>query len=231
MNAKQRAAEAAIEHVRSGQVVGLGTGSTADYFLQALSAAIARGLLRDIRGVPTSIQSDRRARELDIPVISLADHPEPDVTVDGADEIDPRLELIKGLGGALLREKIVAQNSRKLIIIADAGKRVQRLGTKSPLPVEVIPFGHETQERFLAALGCTPAIRKAPDGRVFTTDNGNLIYDCRFTEGIKDASVLSEALGNRAGVVESGLFLGLATVAIVATDNSVETLHRERLPG
>src|SRR5690348_9806358 len=130
MNPKQRAAEAAMKFVRSGMVVGLGTGTTADQFLQVLAAAINAGKLRDIRGVPTSRQSERRARELGIPLTTLAECPRPDVTIDGADEVDPQLNLIKGLGGALLREKIVAQNSQKLVIIADAGKAVTRLGTQ-----------------------------------------------------------------------------------------------------
>jgi ribose 5-phosphate isomerase A len=226
MNAKQRAAEAALEFVRSGSVVGLGTGSTADYFLQALAGAIREGRLSNIRGVPTSKQSERRAQHLGIPLVSLAEYPEPEVTVDGADEIDPRLDLIKGLGGALLREKIVAQNSKRLVIIADARKRVERLGTKSPLPVEVVQFAHETQERFLRTLGCVPTVRKGTDGGVFTTDNGNFIYDCRFAAGIRDARALLNALGERAGVVECGLFLDMAHVAIVATDEKVETLRR-----
>src|SRR5688572_25423251 len=160
MSPKQRAAEAALKHVRDGMVVGLGTGSTADLFLQALAGALKDGRLRDIRGVPTSRQSERRAEHLGIPLATLADCPRPDVTIDGADEVAPNLDLIKGLGGALLREKIVAQNSKKLVIIADAGKAVAKPGTKSPLPVEVAMFEHEANARFLKALGCDPALRK-----------------------------------------------------------------------
>src|SRR5215212_5264666 len=137
MSPKQRAAEAAMKYVKSGMVVGLGTGSTADLFLQALAAALKDGRVRDVRGVPTSRQSERRAQHLGIPLATLADCPHPDVTIDGADEVAPNLDLIKGLGGALLREKIVAQNSKKLVIIADASKAVDVLGTKSPVPVEV----------------------------------------------------------------------------------------------
>ena len=160
MNPKQRAAEAALTHIRSEMVVGLGTGSTADFFLVALADAISQEKLRDIQGVPTSRQSELRARQLDIPLTTLAGCPRPDVTVDGADDVDPALNLIKGLGGALMREKIVAQNSAKLIIIADASKRVNALGEKSPLPVEVAPFAHETHEKYLRDLGCEPALRR-----------------------------------------------------------------------
>src|SRR5688500_15247594 len=136
MNPKQRAAQAAMMFIRSGMVVGLGTGSTADFFIAALADALRTGELTNIVGVPTSIQSERRARELGVPLGNLAEHCAPDVTVDGADEIDPDLNLIKGLGGALLREKIVAQNSKMMVVIADTSKSVLRLGTKSPLPVE-----------------------------------------------------------------------------------------------
>jgi ribose 5-phosphate isomerase A len=225
MNPKQRAAEAAVAFVKSGMVVGLGTGSTADEFLKALAAAISSGRLRDIRGVPTSRQSEQRARELGIPLVSLAECPNPDVTIDGADEIAPNLDLIKGLGGALLREKIVAQNSRQVIIIADVGKRVSMLGTRSPLPVEVAQFGHESHVRFLTDLGAEPVLRRTAKGNVFVTDNGNHIYDCRF-DGIPDARHLEDSVLHRAGVVDSGLFLGLATAALVADDTTVQHLRR-----
>ena len=208
-----------MKFVRSGMIVGLGTGSTADQFLQALSSAIQAGTVRDIRGVPTSRQSERRAEALGIPLGTLAQFPRPDVTIDGADEVAPNLDLIKGLGGALLREKIVAQNSRQLVIIADASKSVARLGTHSMLPVEVVPFAHEVQEPFLRSLGATPTLRRAADGAVFVTDNGNYIYDCRFPNGIEQAKALETSLRLRAGVVETGLFLGLARVALVADEN------------
>ena len=225
MNPKQRAAEAAIAFVQSGMVVGLGTGSTADEFLRALADALSSGRLRDIRGVPTSRQSEQRARELGIPLATLAECPNPDVTIDGADEIAPNLDLIKGLGGALLREKIVAQNSRQLIIIADAGKRVQTLGTRSALPVEVAQFGHESHVRFFTGLGAKPVLRRTTSGDVFVTDNGNYIYDCRF-DGIPDPRKLEGLLLHRAGVVDSGLFLGLASGALIADDTTVQHLRR-----
>jgi ribose 5-phosphate isomerase A len=221
MSPKQRAAEAAMKYVRDGMVVGLGTGSTADLFLQALAAAIRDGRVKNVRGVPTSRQSERRAQHLGIPLTTLADCAYPDVTIDGADEVDPRLDLIKGLGGALLREKMVAQDSKKLVIIADAGKAVSKLGTKALLPVEVVQFAHEAQEPFLRSLGATPSLRRSADA-VYVTDNGNYIYDCRFPDGINDAGELDLALRRRAGVVETGLFVGMADVALVADEQHVE---------
>jgi ribose 5-phosphate isomerase A len=221
MSPKHRAAEAAMKYVRDGMVVGLGTGSTADLFLQALAAAIRDGRVKNVRGVPTSRQSERRAQHLGIPLTTLAECAHPDVTIDGADEVDPRLDLIKGLGGALLREKMVAQDSKKLVIIADAGKAVSKLGTKAMLPVEVVQFAHEAQEPFLRSLGATPALRRSADA-VYVTDNGNYIYDCRFPDGINDAGELDLALRRRAGVVETGLFVGMADVALVADEQHVE---------
>jgi ribose 5-phosphate isomerase A len=228
MNPKQRAAEAALSYVRSGTSIGLGTGSTADYFLVALAAALKTGRLSDVRGVPSSEQTQRRARGLGIPLIDLADATGPlDVTVDGADEVADNLDLIKGLGGALLREKIVAQNSARLVIIADAGKRVARLGTKAVVPVEVVQFAHEAQVRFLRTLGCEPALRTRPDGSKFVTDNGNVVYDCRFPgAGIPDPRELDNVLNRRAGIVGSGLFLGMAEVAVIGGDSDVEVLKR-----
>jgi ribose 5-phosphate isomerase A len=221
MSAKQRAAEAAMKYVKDGMVVGLGTGSTADLFLQALASALKDGRVRNVRGVPTSRQSERRAQHLAIPLTTLAEAPGPDVTIDGADEVAPNLDLIKGLGGALLREKIVAQNSKKLVIIADAGKVVQKLGTKAMLPVEVVQFAYEVQEAFLRSLGATPTLRRT-DGAPFVTDNGNYIYDCRFPTGIDDPAGLDLALRKRAGVVETGLFVGMAHVALIADEQRVE---------
>jgi ribose 5-phosphate isomerase A len=227
MNPKQRAAEAAMAFVQSGMVVGLGTGSTTDHFLQALGNALKDGRLKDIQGVPTSRKSELRALHLGIPLIPLGpQHPKPVVTVDGADEVDPNLDLIKGLGGALLREKVVAQNSGKLIVIADSSKIVKKLGTHAPLPVEVAVFAHETHEPFLRGLGADPKLRKTPEGTVFVTDNSNYIYDCHFPDGIADPHALETALKQRAGVVETGLFLGIAAMAIIAGEDAIETRER-----
>ena len=225
MNPKQRAAEAAVSYVRDGMVVGLGTGSTADCFLLALATALRSGKLKNLRGVPTSRQSEKRANELGIPLASLSECPSPNITIDGADEVDPHLDLIKGLGGALLREKVVAQNSRKLIIIADASKTVSYLGERSPLPVEVTVFGHEVQPPFLKSLGCEPTLRRTAAGQPFMTDNGNYIYDCKFSKAMTAPQVEAK-LKSRAGVVETGLFLGLASVVLIGTDSGVETRTR-----
>src|SRR6266566_2369654 len=183
--------------VKSGMVVGLGTGTTADFFLVALGNAMKSGKLTGVRGIPTSKQSERRAMEVGIPLTTLKECPTVDVTIDGADEIAPNLDLIKGLGGALLREKIVAQNSKQLIIIADATKRVDALGTKSPLPVEVTMFAHECHVPYLRKLGASPSLRLSPDGKTFLTDNGNYIYDCRFSR-INEPRRLEAALLDRA---------------------------------
>ena len=227
MNPKQRAAEAAVSFVKSGMVVGLGTGSTADFFVAALAKAIKGGKLSGIRGIPTSKQTEMRARELGIALTTLAEAGQTDLTIDGADEIAPNLDLIKGLGGALLREKIVAQNSKQLIIIADAGKRVDALGTKSPLPVEVAIFQHEVHVPFFKSLGATATLRAA--GEPFVTDNGNYIYDCRFKR-IDDPRKLEAALLHRAGIVDCGLFLGMAAIALVADDQKVTELRAPSSP-
>jgi ribose 5-phosphate isomerase A len=223
MNPKERAARAAIEYVRSGMTIGLGTGSTAQVFIDLLGAKLAAGELSDIRGIPTSVRSEEQARKLGIEIVDFSTAEQCDVTIDGADEVAPNLDLIKGLGGALLREKVVAQNSKKLIIIADESKRVSQLGTKSPLPVEVTKFSHESTERFLRSLGCTPTLRQGADAKPYVTDNGNYIYDCRFN-GITDPAKLNEQLKSRAGIVETGLFIGIASVVLIASDSSLDTL-------
>jgi ribose 5-phosphate isomerase A len=226
MDPKQRAGEAAVEYVKDGMVIGLGTGSTAKFFIAALASGLRAGKLHDLRCVPTSTSSERLARESGLAVATFSQVSHIDITVDGADEIAPGLDLIKGMGGALLREKIVAQNSRQLIIIADNSKVVSKLGEKSALPVEVTPFGYEASERFLKDLGSVPRLRRHPDGAVFVTDNGNYIFDCKFP-GIDDPGTLDRQLAGRAGIVESGLFLNLAEIAIVADQESVRTLTRK----
>jgi ribose 5-phosphate isomerase A len=223
MDPKQRAGEAALQHVKSGMVLGLGTGSTAKYFIQAVASAIRAGQLKDVRGVPTSVNSERLARESQLPIVTFSQIKKIDLTVDGADEIAPGLMLIKGLGGALLREKLVAQSSERVVIIADKSKMVKKIGEKSPLPVEVTPFGVEASDRFLREFGCVPTLRRHADGAVFLTDNGNYILDCKF-DGIGDPRALDEKLCRRAGIVESGLFIDLADEALVADENGVTTI-------
>ncbi len=221
---KQQAAERALEYVQPGMAIGLGTGSTARHILEGLSVRLRDGRLRDIVGVPTSEATGALARQLGIPVAALDEHSQLDLAIDGADEIDPALNLIKGLGGALLREKIVAASAQRFIVIADDTKLVQQLGTRAPLPVEVIGFGRALAERRLRELGCVPLLRQTPAGP-FRTDEGNLILDCRFG-GIADAPVLSAAIRAIPGVVDHGLFIGMAAVAIVAGARGISTLVR-----
>lgn len=218
---------AVASEVRSGMRLGLGTGSTVAYALDALGEALREGRLWDIAGVPTSDRTAERARRLGIPLLELHEVERLDVTIDGADEIDPALDLIKGLGGALLREKMVAQATERFVIIADDSKRVAHLGETAPLPVEVIPFGWQAHLRFLEGLGARSVLRQKGDAP-YVTDNGNYILDCHFEqgEGIEDPSVLEWQLLGRAGIVEHGLFLDMAAVAYIATSNGVDTVER-----
>lgn len=222
---KQVAATRAAEFVQSGMVVGLGGGSTAALAIQRLAELLRQGQLRDIAGVPCARSVEAAARQLGIPITTLEDKAGIDLTIDGADEVDPDLNLIKGGGGCLLYEKIVAQASRREIIIVDASKPSPRLGTKWALPVEVIPFGWGAQRRFLEELGAKVTVRQARDGQPFQTDEGNLILDCAFGP-IADAYALAHELDSRTGIVEHGLFLGMATDLLIAGDDAVE--HRTR---
>ncbi len=225
---KREAAAHAVEEVRSGMVLGLGTGSTVAHFLELLGEKLATGALTDLVGVPSSVRTEKEAGRLGIPLTTLREHPRLDLTVDGADEVSPELDLIKGMGGALVREKIVAQASRRLVIIADAGKAVERLGTLSALPVEVVPWGWSGHVAFLESRGARVAARTRADGQPFLSDNGNAILDARFPDGIEDPAVLHAALKARAGVVETGLFLGMASEAILAGEEGTRVLRRER---
>ena len=223
---KRAAAEAAFAHVQPGMVLGLGTGSTVRPLLKLLGDALASGSLTDIVGVPTSIDTEVQARAVGIELIGLSDRPAIDLTIDGADEVTPELDLIKGAGGALLREKMVAQASRQLIIIADASKSVDRLGVVSPVPVEVIPWELKAQVRFLESWGAEVEVRQSNDGNPLESDNGLLFLDCRFPGGIDDPVRLESAIQARAGIVESGLFLGLADEAVIASESGVEVRRR-----
>lgn len=218
---KRAAAERAAALVRSGDRVGLGTGSTVAHLLEALASRIRRGEIEGLVGVSTSVRTEKRAAELGIPLTTLEAAQPLDLTIDGADEIAPNLDLIKGLGGALLREKMVAQASERLVIIADASKVVDCLGEKAPLPVEVVPFAWESHLPFLAELGSEPSRRTGEGGEPLVTDNGNFIVDCRFAGGVGDVRAVQNALEARAGVVASGLFLGMADQAFVATGEGV----------
>ncbi len=219
---KEAAARASLQFIRDGQVVGLGTGSTAAYFIQLLAEEVKKGLR--IRGIATSMRSQELALSLGIPLTSLDECQEIAVTVDGADEVDPQLRLIKGGGGAMLREKIVASATKQLVIVADASKRVPVLG-KFPLPVEVIRFAQALVAKRIAALGANVQLRRGADGRPYVTDESNHILDCRFGQ-IADADVLARQLSEMPGVVEHGLFIGMASVALFARGSEIEELRR-----
>ena len=221
---KQQAGEQAAALVESGMLIGLGTGSTAIFATRRVAARLRAGELCDIVAIATSRATDAAARKLGIPMLT-DDLPRAiDLTIDGADEVDPALDLIKGGGGALLREKIVAQASRRVVIVVDESKLSQRLGTRWPLPVEVMEFGWRSQARFLESLGAVVTPR-AGDGGLYRTDQGNLILDSRFGP-IADAAALACALGARAGIVEHGLFIGIAQDLIVAGPTGVRHVQR-----
>jgi ribose 5-phosphate isomerase A len=222
---KQKAAERAVEFVRSGMTVGLGTGTTAVFATRRIGALLREGKLRDVVGIATSRATEQEAKAAGIPLMSEVLDRDVDLTIDGADEVDPDFNLIKGGGGALLREKIVAQASRRVVIVIDSEKCSPRLGTRFALPVEVVPFGHESQRRFLEALNLRPTLRVKSDGAAALTDQGNVIYDCA-TGPIADAAKLAAQLAGRAGIVEHGLFLNLATDLVVAGPQGVQ--HRTR---
>lgn len=224
---KRLAGREAADSVSPGMRVGLGTGSTVACFLEHLSARIARGELPGVVGVPTSVRTEEAARRLRIPLAAPDELGALDLAVDGADEVDPRLDLVKGLGGALLREKMVAQASARMLVIVDDSKLVGRLGERAPVPVEVVPFRHASHMAWLRELGAEPRLRTGGDGGPYRTDNGNLILDCRFAGGIEDPSGLDGRLASRAGVVESGLFLEMACEAVVAGAGGVRRLERE----
>ncbi|MDR6552552.1 ribose-5-phosphate isomerase RpiA [Paenibacillus qinlingensis] len=223
MEAKKAAAELAIMDVHDGMIVGLGTGSTAYWAIQGLGLRVQNGL--NIQAVATSVASENLAKELGIPLIPFADITEIDITIDGADEVDADWHLTKGGGGALLREKIVAFSSKKLIVVVDESKVVERLGT-FPLPVEIVQFGYELTIRNLQALGCEPQVRMA-DNQPYVTDNGNYIIDCYFGS-IPNPAELHQAMNSIPGVVENGLFVGMASQVIVGyRDGSVKRLVGE----
>lgn len=221
---KKQAAEKAVEYVKSGMVVGLGTGSTAIFAIYKIGQLLKEGKLKDIIGVPTSIASETEARKLGIPLAGLEERPVIDITIDGADEVDDNLNLIKGGGGAHLREKVVAQASRKLIIVCDDSKISARLGEKFYVPVEVIPFAEKTVNDFLVSLGAGVSKRKTKVGGIFISDEKNIILDARFAP-IDDPVALSHKLKEKAGIVEHGLFTGLTSKVIVASPDGIKILQ------
>jgi ribose 5-phosphate isomerase A len=218
---KQAAGRAAAKLVRDGDVVGLGTGSTAYFAVVALGERVKAGL--KIVGIPTSVKTGDLARQLGIPLTTLDETPQIDITLDGADEVDPRLNLIKGGGGALLREKVIATATKNMVVVVDSSKVVSVLGN-FPLPIEVISFARTVVENKIVSLGASPKLRTKTDGSPYLTDNGNQILDCSFGQ-IADPAALALILSDTPGIVEHGLFIGLAKVALVGRGDRVEELR------
>jgi len=227
---KEIAGRRAAEMVESGMSLGLGTGSTVHFALLRLAERIAEEGLA-VRGVPTSRDTESKARELGIPLVDLEQVEQLDLTLDGADEVDPDFNLMKGGGGALLREKVVASVTRREVILVGPGKLVERLGTSFMLPVEVVPFARAVVRRALGELGCQPVLRVVEGGAPYLTDNGNEILDCRFAGGIADPEGLERALGRIPGVVESGLFIGLAHALVIGHPDGRAEIRERRQPG
>lgn len=225
-SSKQAAGRHAAEFVEDGMTVGLGTGSTVFYTLERIAERIASEGIA-IRAVPTSVDTQEKARKRDIPLVGLDEVEVIDLTIDGADEIDPNFHMVKGGGGALLREKVVASISSREVVVVGREKLVDRLGTSFLLPVEVVPFARPVVVRGLRTLGAQPALRQAAEGEVYLTDNGNEILDCHFPEGIADPRALERQLDEIVGVVESGLFVDLAHVCVIGEpDGSVEVREK-----
>jgi len=226
MDPKERAAREAVKYVEGDMIVGLGSGSTASIAIRLIGEMVQKEGMR-ILGIPTSKESEELGRSVGIPIGELKAHPNVDITIDGADEVDPELNLIKGLGGALVREKIVATSSNLEIIVVDESKLVERLGQKAPVPVEIVRFSHEATIHKLEKLGCTTQMRMK-DGERFVSDNGNYIVDCRFTH-IADPRKLESDMNLIPGVVDSGLFLGIADKVIVASQEDSRILERNSI--
>ena len=219
---KQQAAAEAFKHVQSGMVLGLGSGSTVKYFTEMVGAAVKAGELKNIIGVPTSQVTADLAASFGVQLGSLDDHDILDLAVDGADEVDSQLNLIKGLGKALLREKMVAMHAKKFVVIVDSSKIVQKLGTKGSLPVEIVKFSAASTVRWLNGLeGCVAELWME-NGQPAQTDNGNYLAKCTFVKGIADASILAAELDLRPGIVEHGLFLGMTSMVLVASEKGIE---------
>lgn len=221
---KELAASFAVDFVMSGMRVGLGSGSTALFALKRIGRLLAVGELEDIKCVPSSATIEQEALKLAIPLVTLEEYPALDITIDGADEVDHELDLIKGAGGALLREKILAQASRREMIVVHEAKISAVLGTRKPVPVEVLPFGWQTQSDFLESLGAEVRLRSNRSG-VYRTDQGNYILDCRFGP-LKDKDGLMRQLEARAGIIAHGIWRGMATDVIIAGRRGVRHLRR-----
>lgn len=226
MNLKEQAARQALSYVKSGMVVGLGTGSTVKYFVEMLGEELKAGRLKNVVGVPTSKSTADLANSLHIALASVDDYEALDLAVDGADEVDPKLNLIKGLGKALLREKIVEIHAKHFVVVVDESKMVQKLGRGS-LPVEIVPFGAKAHVRWLNTLPGCKAELWMEDGKPAVTDNGNFLARCTFEGGIDDVYILASELAQWPGIVEHGLFLDMAQTVIVGTEQGAKVMMRK----
>jgi ribose 5-phosphate isomerase A len=224
INLKQQAAARALDFVRSGMVLGLGTGSTTSYFVDLLGESLATGDLQDIQIVPTSEVTAEQASAWHIPLVKLSDFPLLDLVIDGADEVDSNLNLIKGLGRALLREKIVAIHTHRFIVIVDESKIVPKLGHLGPLPVEIVPFESLSHVRWLNSLGCRSELWREENGSPVVTVNGNYLACCWFDNGISNPQELARILADRPGIVEHGLFIKMTSDVIVASADGIKIL-------
>jgi ribose 5-phosphate isomerase A len=222
---KKLAAEKAVKFVESGMVLGLGTGSTTKFAILKIAELIKSGVLKNIVGIPSSVQTEKIAIENGVQLTTFEKHQAIDLTIDGADEVDPNLNLIKGGGGALLREKIIAQASKAVVIIVDENKLSESLGTKWHLPIEVIPFAERVEKKYLESINGKVKTRLNPDGSKFLTDEQNIILDANFGV-IKDPAQLARRIESRAGIVEHGLFIDLATKVIAAGSSGIKTLTK-----
>jgi ribose 5-phosphate isomerase A len=222
---KKMAANHAVELIESDMVIGLGTGSTAYFAIKRIAEKVQTGELRNILGIPSSVRTETLARGLNIPLTDLDAHPVIDLTIDGADEVEPELNVIKGGGGALLREKIIAQASRRNIIIVDESKWSPLLGTTWAVPIEVVPFARRTEQIYLESIGGSVTLRVDENNSTFLTNQQNFILDTHFGQ-ISDPGGLACSLNTRAGIIEHGLFLGLATDVIVAAGRDIRHLKR-----
>lgn len=228
---KKQAAEKAVEEIKDGMVIGLGTGSTFHYALLKIAELFKSGILKNIVGIPSSQKTEILASELGIPLTTLNQNPIIDITIDGADEVtvisehrEGSIDLIKGGGGALLREKVLAQASKKLLIAVDESKVSNRLGNLFAVPVEVLQYCYKSEQNFIESLGAKTSLRKTENGKAYLTDENNLIIDAKFN-GIENVSALAALLDNRAGIVGHGIFVGLASKVFVAKSDRVEVIE------
>lgn len=226
-NFRQEAGKYALRFVQNGMILGIGTGRTTGFFIDQLGEKFQTGELKEIRAVPTSEESAMKLKVFGIPIVSLAEFPVLDLAVDGADEVDPNLDLIKGLGKALLREKVVEIHAKQFVVVVDESKIVPCLGYSCPLPVEILPFEARRHVKWLETLGCRAELWLEADGSPTITDNGNFLARCWFDGGIPDPGELNRILNDRPGILEHGLFLQMATRVIVAGETGIRLLEKE----